>query len=172
METRSRKRRLRPRVIELVGMIALNAVVSAVLLRVLFVMFGVSAIIPELSARFAWAAEASRWSIVGTLIPGAAVSYGLLWFWLVITGRTQRGISWGGAAIYGAFAGIYDVPIAGFLTGLQHGYPILGLLLGLVMVFLVPSVLLMMITFGITMGLNNGRMARRWIERHYPSPDR
>jgi hypothetical protein len=161
------KRRLRPGSAGIVGMMAVNAVVSLLVLTVMFKLFGVSQLLPDFAAHHAWAAEAANWEMFGTLIPGAAIGFGLLWFWLVLTGRSSKGLSWGGAAIYGLIIGLCSIPLSGFLTGVLHGSPLFGLLIGLVIMLLVPSIGLCMATFGIIMGLINGRFAQRWIDRHY-----
>jgi hypothetical protein len=148
-------------------MMAVNAVLTLVVLTVLFKLFGVSQLLPDFAVHHAWAAEAENWEMFGTLVPGAAISFGLLWFWLVLTGRSSKGLSWAGAAIYGVIIGLLNVPVSGFLTGVLHGSPFFGLLIGLVIMLLVPSIGLCMAAFGITMGLVNGRFAQRWIDRVY-----
>jgi hypothetical protein len=163
----STKRRLRPGSLGIVWMMAVNAVLSLVMLTVMFKLFGVSHLLPDFAVHHAWAADAEHWQMFGTLVPGAAIGFGLLWFWLVLTGRSGKGIAWGGAAIYGLIIGICDIPLSGFLTGLLHGSPLFGLLIGLVIMLLVPSIGLCMAAFGITMGLVNGRFAHNWIERRY-----
>lgn len=165
----SNRRSLRPNGLGILGMMVLNACLSLALFTVLFKMFGVSSLLPDLAAHYDWAADAgaAHWEMLGTLIPGAAISFGLLWFWLILTGRTAKGLSWGGAAIYGMIIGLYNVPISGLLTGMLHGHPAIGLLLGLVVMLLVPTVGLCMLVFGVIMGLINGRMAHSWIEQKY-----
>lgn len=163
----SGKRRLRPGSIGIVGMMAVNAALSLIVLSFLFKLFGVSQLLPDFAVRHAWAAEAANWEMFGTLIPGAAIGFGLLWFWLILTGRSGKGLSWGGAAIYGLIIGLCNIPLSGFLTGLLHGSPLFGLLIGLVIMLLVPSIGLCMAVFGIIMGLINGRFAQWWIDRRY-----
>jgi len=148
-------------------MMAVNAVLSLVVLTVMFKLFGVSQLLPDFAAHHAWAAEAADWEMFGTLVPGAAIGFGLLWFWLILTGRGARGLAWGGAAIYGLIIGLLSVPASGFLTGVLHGSPFFGLLIGLVIMLLVPSIGLCMAVFGIVMGLLNGRFAHNWINKIY-----
>lgn len=164
----SGRRRFRPGSIGILGMMALNAVLALFLLRLLFALFGVATVIPDFAGSHAWAHGAEKWSLVGPLIPGAAICFGLLWFWLILTGRSHKGLSWGSALIYGAFIGLFDVPVAGLLAGSMHGNPLLGLLIGMLIVFLVPSLLLSMLVFGVTLGAFNGRMAEHWIDKHRP----
>ncbi len=161
------KRRLRPSFIAILFMMAFTAVLGLVMLTVMFKLFGVSQLLPDFAVHHAWAADAEHWEMFGTIIPGAAIGYGLLWFWLVLTGRSSKGIAWGGAAIYGLIIGLVDIPLSGLLTGVLHGNPLLGLLIGLVIMLLVPSIGLCMAAFGIAMGLLNGRFAQNWTDRRY-----
>jgi hypothetical protein len=148
-------------------MMVLNAIAAYFLLAILLKLFGLTIILPEFAAHHAWAAEGSRWDVLAAFLPGAAISYGLLWFWLILTGRSERGITWGGALVYGVIIALYNVPLSGFLVGLLHGDPLFGLLIGLVILLLVPSLAMCMLVFGLLMGLLNGKWATRWIERHY-----
>ena len=161
------KRRLRPSGADLMFMTLLNAVAAFICLKVFFRLFDVGHVLPEFAATHAWAHDAGKWDPFVWLIPGAAIGFGLRWFWLVITGRSERGISWGGAAIYGAFLGVADVPLSCFVTGMFHGSALLGLLIGLIMVLLVPSLLMCMVTYGVFTGLVNGSWAQRWINRRW-----
>ena len=105
------------------------------------------------------------------LIPGAAIGYGILWFWLIITGLTNKGLPWAGAIVYGAIIALCDVPLSGLLNGIQNGTPFLGMLIGLVIMILVPTIAACMVMFGILMGLMNGHKAQKWIDRWYVGND-
>jgi hypothetical protein len=148
-------------------MILFNSMLSFVVLNIVFKLFGISQVLPVFAAHHAWAAEAADWEMFGTLVPGAAIGFGLLWFWLILIGRKGTGVSWGGSVIYGVIIGLLNVPFSGLLTGLLHGSPILGLLIGLVIILLVPAIGLCMALFGLIMGVINGRFAQNWIDRRY-----
>jgi hypothetical protein len=186
------KRRFgRPGSGSLLGMMLVNAVISVFVLKLCCGLFGFRWFLPEhlsglASAQaiqkwqvihdlckilhFALPASAQavqKWGVILPLLPGAAIGFGCLWYWLILVGRS-RGLSWTGACVYGILIAFANVPLAGFLVGLLHGNALIGLLLGLVLLFVMPSIWLTMGAFGITMGLFNAAMAGRWIERHRP----
>jgi hypothetical protein len=161
------RRSLRPGSFALIRAMILNGIFSFLFLRIALAMFGIEEIIPEAAARMGHSEMSVHWYIAATLTPGAAVCFGMLWFWLILTGRTERGISWGSAVVYGVFIGLFDVPFAFMIEGFRLGFGFLGLLLGLVIVFLIPSLTVCMSHFGITFGLANGASASRWIQEKY-----
>jgi hypothetical protein len=146
-------------------MMALNGVVACLVLAVLFALFGVGNIIEARLAASSLTADAAKWSALLPMLPGAAILFGCLWYWLVVIGRA-KGLPWGAACLYGVFLACGNVPLSGLLMGLLHGNPLLGMLIALVMLLMLPSLLVAMICFGLTMGAFNGLMAARWIERH------
>jgi hypothetical protein len=145
-------------------MMALNALIAGPLLALLLMLFGVQHIRLPLPMLDRLVANESAGAIVWTMVPGAGIGFGCLWYWLVLVGRS-RGISWGGACIYGVGIALADVLIWGLIGGTVHGAPLLGLLIGLVMLLMLPSLTLAMCVFGLIMGVLNGRAAQRWIER-------
>jgi hypothetical protein len=163
----SGSRRFLPGFFRLLGMMILNGVAAGVVLPLLYRLFGVSGLLARQLASWPVTQAAAKWETLWPMLPGASLLFACLWFWLIVTGRT-RGINWGAACFYGLMISFSNVLIAGFLTGLLNGNPLLGLLLGLVMLILVPHLLLAMIAFGLIMGLFNGCLADRWIERHRP----
>jgi|SRR5579871_6917611 len=163
----SGRRRFRPGSGHVFGMMLANALATLLILPVIFALFGVHHVdLPLGLASHHWA-QAVEWQSFWPLLPGAAICFGCLWFWLILTGRT-RGLSWGSALVYGVFIALFDVPLRGFLTGALNGDPLTGLLIGLVVVFLLPALLLSMLTFGVLMGALNGWLAQGWIKRHVP----
>lgn len=163
----SGRRRFLPGFFGLLGMIICNGLVAGMVLQVLYGLFGVSSHLSMRLAAWSITQSAAKWETLWPMLPGASLLFGCLWFWLIVTGRS-RGVNWGAGTLYGVLIAFGNVLIAGFLTGLLNGNPLLGLLLGLVMLLLVPHLLLAMIAFGLTMGVFNGWMATRWIVRHRP----
>lgn len=163
----SGRRRFLPGFFGLLGMIILNGLVGASILKLLYWLFGVSGILEMRLASWPLMQAASKWETLWPMLPGASLLFACLWFWLILTGRTN-GVNWGAALFYGVMLSFANVLIAGFLAGLVNGDPLLGMLLGLVMLLLVPHLLIAMILFGLTMGLFNGLLSHRWIERHRP----
>jgi hypothetical protein len=166
-----RRRYGRPDRASLFAMMGINAVVSVVVLTVALSIFGVRELMPfKLAAMLHTSlhtSEALRWNIIWPQVPGAAIAYGCLWFWLILVGRT-RGVAWGGAAVYGLVIALVNVPVAGLLYGLEIGQPVLSMLIMFALLLIYPAWLLTVAVFGITMGLLNGRAAQWWIERHRP----
>jgi len=162
----SAKRRYgRPGRVSLLSMMAFNALIAVPLLAFVLGIFGLQNLKPPLPAAFApVAAEITRWSVIWPMLPGAGVGFGCLWYWLVLVGRS-RGVPWGGACVYAVLIALGDVLVWGLILGTVQGEPLLGLLLGLVMLILLPSLLLAMCVFGLMMGALNGQAAQRWIER-------
>lgn len=149
------------------GMLFVNGVAAFILLKIVFALFGTGLILSQRLAAYGPTHAAARWDTFWAMLPGAALGYACLWYWLILVGRS-RGISWGGASIYGVLIAFGNVLAAGFLIGLLHGNPLLGLLIGFVMLLMIPSLLLAMICFGLAMGGFNGLLAYNWIERHRP----
>ena len=166
----SGRRRLRPGSPSLLVMMLVNGMIAFAVLNVLFAMFGIREILPDYASTHAWAQQAAKWDLLWPLLPGAAIGFGCLWFWLIVTGRSERGINWGVALSYGLAIAFLNVPIFGLLAGLLNGDPLIGLLLGLILMILMPSLPICMAIFGMLMGGVNGWLARRWIERNYPKP--
>ncbi len=160
-------RRFRPNSLSLLAMIVVNGLAAGVVLKFLFALFGIGAIFPEWAAAHEWTRTAMQWELFWPLLPGAAIGFGCLWYWLILAGRF-RGLPWGAACIYGCGVAFATVPLSGFLLGLQNGSPLLGLLIGLVMILVLPSLLAAMTCFGLAMGLLNGVWAQRWIIKNRP----
>lgn len=163
----SGRRRFRPGTFSLLGMILVNAVVAAFVLKITFAIFGVHQIIPTRLSAYAITQSAAKWEVLWPMVPGAAIAFACLWFILILVGRS-RGINWTAAAFYGIGIAYADVLVGGFLIGLMHGNPLLGLLIGFAMLLIMPQIWLSMGTFGIIMGLFNANAASRWIEKHRP----
>ncbi|HZO88387.1 MAG TPA: hypothetical protein VFB38_08605 [Chthonomonadaceae bacterium] len=167
----SSKRRFgRPGGGSLLGMMIINGLVAAVVLLIVFVLFDIGHILEARLAAYPLVGAAAHWSKFWPMLPGASIGFGCLWYWLVLVGRS-RGVPWGGALLYGVLIAMGNVPFSGFLAGLLHGSPLMGLVLALIALLsllLMPSLLLAMLVFGATMGAFNGLMAQGWIERHRP----
>lgn len=97
------------------------------------------------------------------LLPGLALAYTLFWYWLVLLGRV-RDVSWGAAFFYGILIGIAGVVVAGGIAGLIAGNPILGVLLGIVALFMNPPILFAQGLVGLVLGLWMGFKAETWLE--------
>jgi hypothetical protein len=151
-------------------MIFINGIAALIVLTVVFHLFGVGPILEARLAAIPLVRVAAKWNALWPMLPGAAVGFACLWYWLVLIGRS-RGVPWGGALLYGVALALGNVPLGGFIIGLIHGGPLLGLLLALVFLLnllLLPSVTLAMAVFGLVMGAFNGILAQLWIERHRP----
>jgi hypothetical protein len=145
-------------------MMVLNASIAGPLLALVLALFGLQTIAPPLHA-FARVMESlSRWDVIWPMLPGAGIGFGCLWYWLILTGRSQ-GVAWGGACIYGVMIALADVLAWGLILGTLQGNPLFGLLLGLAMLILLPVLLVAMSVFGLVMGVLNGHAAQRWIAR-------
>ncbi|HLK59022.1 MAG TPA: hypothetical protein VKU00_20850 [Chthonomonadaceae bacterium] len=164
----SGRRRLRPGSAGLLGMMLLNGLIAFGVLHVLLAAFGIRQILPDFAASHAWAQEASKWESLWPLIPGAAIGCGCLWFWLIVTGRTERGVNWASALVYGVVIALLNVPSFGLLAGILNGNPLLGLLISMALMIMMPALTICMAAFGLTMGAINGWLAQRWIARNYP----
>ncbi|HZP80507.1 MAG TPA: hypothetical protein VFB21_02605 [Chthonomonadaceae bacterium] len=151
----------------LLAMMCVNGIVALIVLKLVFVVFGAGTILATGLAAHAQASLIERGRMLWPMLPGAAFGFSCLWFWLALIGRS-RGVPWGAALLYGVAIAFANVPFSGFLVGLLHGNPLLGLLLALVSLLLLPSLAVSMIAFGLAMGAFNGLMAQRWIARHRP----
>ncbi len=167
----SGKRRFgRPGGGSLFGMMVLNGVASLIVLIFVFALFRVGSILPMRLAAIPLVRAALKWNALWPMLPGAAIGFACLWYWLVLIGRA-RGVPWGGALLYGVGLALADLPLSGFLLGLVHGGPLVGLILALISLLtllLMPAVTLAMAVFGLIMGAFNGVLAQVWIERHRP----
>ncbi len=163
----SGKRRLRPGTGSLLGMMVLNALVSVGVLVLIYALFGLNGLFAHRLA--AQVGDAAKWNTLWPLLPGAAISYSLLWFWQIIVGRS-RGVNWGSACYNGIAIAFANVLLGGLLNGLVHGNPLIGMLLGFLMLLMIPANWAGMAAFGLIMGLLNARLAAVWIERYYPRP--
>jgi len=162
----SRGRFGRPGRGSLLGMMVVNGIVGGVVLVVLFALFGVGNILETRLAASSMTADASKWNALLPMLPGAAILFACLWYWLVMAARRSKELPWGAACLYGISLACSNVPLSGLLMGLLHGDPLLAMLIALVMLLLLPSLLIAMICFGLVMGAFNGLMAAHWIERH------
>jgi hypothetical protein len=165
----SGKRRIRPGSASLLAMMVFNAVASVAVLYVVYAMFGLNSALAHRLSQVGTLGAAANWETLLPLVPGAAIGFALLWFCQVIVGRS-RGVHWPGAFFYGMGIALGDVLLGGLINGSLHGSPLIGLLLGLLMLILVPANLAGMLLFGAIMGLINGRLAHAWIARYYPRP--
>lgn len=163
------KRRLRPGSAGLLGMMVFNAVVSTIVLFAVYALFGLNSVFAQRLTQLGTLGVAARWEMLWPLIPGAAIGFAILWFCQVILGRS-RGVNWAAAFFYGIGIAFCNVLLGGLLNGVLHGHPLLGMLLGLVMLIMVPANWTGMALFGAIMGLLNARLAVAWITRHYPRP--
>jgi hypothetical protein len=150
-------------------MILVNGVVALGVLAVLFAVFDVRPILAARLEAIPLVRAAAHWNLLWPMLPGGAVGFACLWYWLAFMGRA-RGVTWGGALLYGGAIAFGNVPLSAFLVGLLHGNPVLALVLALVSLLnlLQPSFTLAMAVFGLTMGAFNGALAHAWIERHRP----
>lgn len=163
----SGKRRLRPGSASLLAMMVLNGVVSVAMLGVIYALFGLNSLLAQRLSHFSALGAAAKWETLWPLIPGAAVGFAILWFCQVIVGRS-RGVNWAAAFFYGIGIAFCNVLVGGLINGILHGNPLMGLLLGLLMLILVPANWTGMALFGAIMGLLNARLAHAWIARYYP----
>jgi hypothetical protein len=147
-------------------MMVANGALALVVLTATLKMFGVNeSIIPILPGDMAVPAHlrlTMPWGLVWPMLPGAAVAFGCLWYWLTVIGRS-RGIPWGGAAVYGLVIALVNVPVGGMLLGLLDGQPLWGMLILAVLLLIVPGWLLAISVFGIVMGILNGFVSQWWI---------
>ena len=163
----SKRRYNRPGGGSFLGMILLNSIVAFIVLKVVFTLFGVNWVLGQKVAAIGALHVAVKWGVLVAMLPGAAVGFACLWYWLILVGRS-RGLPWAGALIYGVLLAFGNVLLAGVLRGAAAGNPLLGLLFALVMLLLMPTIWLSMACFGLTMGLFNGLLAQNWIVRHRP----
>ena len=165
----SGKRRLRPGSARLLAMMVFNAVASVAVLYVIYALFGLNTALAQRLSQFGALGAAAKWETLLPLVPGAAIAFSLLWFCQVIVGRS-RGVHWPAAFFYGMGIALGDVLLGGLINGGLHGDPLIGLLMGLLMLVVVPANLAGMLLFGAIMGLINARFAHNWIARYYPRP--
>src|SRR5438270_11413718 len=104
----------RPIRIDLLWMMLVNAAAGAVALTVVLLVFGVDAILRMRVEAAGLRMSPEHWSFLALMVPGAGIAYGCLWYWLILTGRS-RGVSWGGACLYGALIAYGNLPFTGFL---------------------------------------------------------
>src|SRR5579859_7483492 len=107
----------RPNRASLLAMMAVNGALALVIMTITLALFGVIDVIPEPMAAALHAHSSVPRSLVWPMLPGAAVAYGCLWYWLIVIGRS-RGVPWGGAVIYGLIIALVNVPLGGFISGL------------------------------------------------------
>ncbi len=152
----------RPGSASLLAVIACNYLLSTAILGLALLFSDILHFIPVLPQETGYFACLHFSAIV--LAPGAAIFYGCLWFWLVITGRV-KGVTWGGALVYGVCLALLDVPVAGLIAGALYGSPLLGFLLGLVILLIHPGVLFFTSCAGALLGCVNGIVATAWISQ-------
>lgn len=150
---------------DMIKMVFLNAIVSFITLKISLALFGGRDIIRARMEASAWTADLADIDFALLMVPGAAIAFTGLWQWLIKEGRKHR-LSWGSALLYGVGVAFVNVPIGGFVLGIANGNPLLGLLFALVSLLLLPSLLLSMTCFGLTMGALNGRWAQKWLDKH------
>jgi hypothetical protein len=155
----------RPNAGQRIGMVIGNAIVSLIVLKLVFLLLGGNKI--ELPFGAHWLANNDiEWNPFLFLTPGAAVAYGRLRYNLIMEGRA-KGVSWTGGTIYGMLLAFGNVMFACALYGLFGEEPIggalLGMLFGLLSLLMHPSLLVSMGAFGIIMGLFNAMRAEQWL---------
>ena len=148
----------RPGSTDVLLMMLVNLLISSVVLLAVFLLFGVGIAIGQLPLAPDEDARTIAWMLYGFILPGASVGYGLLWFWLIVTGRTPKGLNWGAAFVHGAIIGLLCLPFGSLCTGILLGDPMLAVLLALLSLVMVPSIAVSMIFFGLVMGALNGAM--------------
>ncbi len=159
------KRRLRPSFGAITGVALINYLLIPLVLRTLFHAFDFSSQAPLV--QFHGIQSEGSDMMVAEIAPVASVGFALLWFWLVVTGRSHKGIAWGGAAIYGAIVAISSFAFILLIDGLKSGDFFLVLLLLVLMLVLVPKLTLCLVFFGVIVGLINGLMADWWVRNRY-----
>lgn len=152
----------RPGSSSLLAMIAANYVAAVILMACAVLMSDIMSLLPTAPKETGYLA-CLHFSAIA-LAPGAAILYGCQWFWLVVTGRV-KGVTWGGAVVYGALIAIADVPVAGLIMGALSGIPLQGLLIGLVILLIHPGTSFSMLVAGSAMGTGNGIAASSWIAK-------
>ena len=158
----------RPGTTDVLLMMVVNLLIASVVLLFVFLTFGIGIAIGQLPLAPDTSARTVMWMLYTFILPGAAVGFALLWFWLIVTGRTPKGLNWGAAFIYGGIIGLICLPIGSLCTGILLGDPFIAVLLALLSLVMVPSIAISMIFFGLLMGVINGKMAQVWIERNRP----
>src|SRR5579871_1207733 len=98
------------------GMILLNGILAFIVLKVVFALFGVNWVLGQKAAAIGALHAATKWGVLLAMLPGAAVGFACLWYWLVLVGRS-RGLPWAGACIYGVLLAFSNVLLAGLLRG-------------------------------------------------------
>jgi hypothetical protein len=148
------------------SMLLFNFAASAVVLYVVFLIFGEFHRLAEWSAGHAAPGGPTiPWLVA--LTPGAAVGYTAIWYWCVLAGRS-RGVPWTGALLYGVLAALADLPVGGFVIGTVRGGPALGLIFALISLILLPGLFPALCAFGLAMGGLNALLAASWIEANRP----
>lgn len=158
----------RPGTSDVIQMIVVNLLVSAAVLLIVFKMFGMGVAIGQLPIGSDKNAREIMWTLYSFILPGAGIGFALLWFWLIVTGRSVKGLNWGAAYVYGGGLGLFCLPLGSFFTGILLGDPFIALLLAVLSLVLVPSIALSMVAFGLIMGGINAKMAHKWIAEHRP----
>ena len=156
----------RPGTSDVIKMIVVNLIIASVTLLVVFKIFGMGIAIGQLPIGEDKNAREIMWTLYSFILPGAGIGFALLWFWLILTGRTVKGLNWGAAYVYGGAVGLFCLPLGSFFTGLLLGDPFIAVLLALLSLVMVPSIALSMVTFGLIMGGINAKMAHKWIGEH------
>ncbi len=159
----------RPGSTDIIKLVVVNLFLSAVVLLLVFKLFGMGIAIGQLPIGHDKSAREIMWTLYSMLLPGGAVGFALLWFWLIVTGRTVKGLNWGAAYVYGGAVGLLCLPIGSFFTGLLLGDVFIAILLAIVSLVMVPSIALSMVTFGLIMGGINAKMAHNWIQENRPA---
>jgi hypothetical protein len=152
---------------DLVLMMAVNGLVSSVLLLVLFLVFGIRVFLPVRMAGHTLLLTKETWAMLALMVPGSGIGFACLWYWLILRGRS-RGVAWGAAGLYGVAVAFCALPFAGFCIGLLYDQPFLFGLVALALLLLMPNMLAALTVFGLAMGAFNGIMAHRWIAFYRP----
>ncbi|MCX6377968.1 MAG: hypothetical protein NT023_00600 [Armatimonadetes bacterium] len=91
----------RPGTSDVIKMIVVNLIIASVTLLVVFKIFGMGIAIGQLPIGEDKNAREIMWTLYSFILPGAGIGFALLWFWLILTGRTVKGLNWGAAYVYG-----------------------------------------------------------------------
>ncbi len=150
----------RPGSASLLTVIAVNYILSTIVLGIALMLSDILHFLPVLPHGTGY--HVCMRVAAQILAPGAAILYGCQWFWLVITGRV-KGVTWGGALVYGSCLAVANVPVAGVIAGALYGSPLIGFLLALALLLVHPGTLFFMLLAGVLLGGANGLAASAWI---------
>ena len=149
-----------PNPLHLVWRLLCNLVACSLVYFLLMILFGAKILfIPGLDNPYN---PLTFLKVFAFFLPGATLGYTALWTWLSMTKDVTR-FNWGAAFFYGIGIGVVNVPVCAALLCLNGGMsPVLGLLFGLISLFLTPKFLILAIASGLILGATNGSSALTW----------